>query len=201
MDIINIISTWAPVSSVAGAGFALLGCIYSYKSYKKMTHKRVSCSNGIALSDDKKCVLKIKIRNKGSALGLDTIALNLTTCDSSPRLNVNIFLKARRMLRHIFGRHELIVYASDSALRRASKTLPTTLSEEEPFLCEIELDQVMQAIIDANESYGSKRFLFVCLFGLKLHVVTGSGLWVFPVDPEAKFYLWQRFKDNPALTT
>ncbi|MCL1138163.1 hypothetical protein [Shewanella pneumatophori] len=105
------------------------------------------------------------------------------------------------MLRHIFSREELIVYASESAIRRTSKSLPTTLSEEEPFLCEIELDKVMQAIIDANESYGSKRFLFACIFGLKLHVVTGSGLWVFPVDPEVKFYLWQRFKDNPALST
>lgn len=200
MDIKNIIWDWSFIATLAGASFALLACVISFMTYRKMTQKRLFCANSVAFLDNDKVVLKIRVRNKGTAIGLDTVALNLKTWDYSPRLNVNYFLRMRRIIKSFLGRDGL-TYASESALINASKVLPTTLSEEESYQCEIDLDAVMQAIVDAYESYGSKSFFFLFIYRLKLHVVTGSGLFTFPVEPEAKYYLWRNYKDRPELTS
>ncbi|HEY0924335.1 hypothetical protein [Rheinheimera pacifica] len=201
MNIEKIVWDWSLIASLASALFALIGCVISLITYKKMTRKRLFCANSVAFSDNGKVVLKIRIRNKGSAIGLDTIALNLRTWNNSPRLDVNYFLKVRRVIKDFLGEGGRVTYASELALKNISKVLPTTLSEEESYLCEIELDTVMQAILDAYESYGSKSFFLLFIYRLKIHVVTGSGVCVFPVDPEAKDYLWRNYKDRPELTS
>jgi hypothetical protein len=200
MNVENIVWDLSLIASLASALLALLGCILTLKTYKKITRKSLFCANTLDVSNNGKVILKIRIRNKGSAIGLDAVALNLRTWDNSPRLNVNYFLRMRRVIKDFLGKGGL-TYASELAVRNASKVLPTTLSEEESYLCEIELDAVMQAIVDAYESYGSKSFFFLFIYRLKLHVVTGSGLFTFPVDPEAKDYLWRNYKDRPELTS
>ncbi|WP_417707430.1 hypothetical protein [Rheinheimera aquimaris] len=201
MDLSKFTLDGATLFSAASAAFAFLGCILSYKTYKRMTSKILSCSNSIYLSENGGGILKVCIRNKASVIGLDAVALNLSLWNNAPKLGADVIIKLHRILKHLFGTQELMTYASNGALKNMSKKLPATLSEEEAYLFEINLDEVMQVIINSYESFGSKSTFFVLMVGLKIHVMTGSGLWSFPVDFEAKYYLWKNYKDRVELTT
>ncbi len=194
----NFFEDPALILLITGTIFGFLSFVVSYKTYKKISQKSLACTNRLKLENNK-ILLQVKLRNKGSTIGVDAVHLNLITWNQSPKLKVNFILKIRRVLRSLLIKEESISYPSELSMVYSSKELPSTLSEEEPFQCDIDLDKVMQVIIERRESYGSKLLLFFCIFRLKIHVITGSGLWTFTVDPEATHYLWKSYKNSPDL--
>lgn len=150
---------------------ATTGLVYLWRS-KIIYIRAVSSLHSI----DERVVVRFYVVNDSERpITIKSIRLPILINDNALRLEVSGVMKVMRVIDDLTGREPSSCYVSDRAIKYNVADSNMTLGASQPMEAELDLDEMFDQFLKANETFGLRFYFLAMIMFMKFEVVLTTG--------------------------